>query len=286
MSACIPLLPDVDHALGNTGVDDCTLLGERLDEPATPRRHARVGRSVPSWTVTPTRSEGRRSAGQATVIVGHSIGSQIAELVAAKRPDTVGLVLIASVPLAGTHYPAEALEPFSQAAGSVEAMRALVEGASAGSAWRGSTNWRQSAPRSGPTRSRRSRRRGTTAIPMAARPASTGGPSCCCRAQRTPVASIDSVKDQVAPRFAEARYFCDRECGPLAPRTSAGTGRRGEGHRRLRSCRAPRAIDHRCVLQGVSPGGGAQATETQPVRCPYLSARHPTETSSRTRNHA
>ena len=115
-----------------------------------------------------------------TVIVGHSIGAPIAELVAAKRPDIVGLILIASVPLAGTHLPAAALEPFSQAAGSVEAVRALFE-----AAWRASTTSRPSAPRFGPMRSRRSRRRRTTAIPRAAGRASTAGPSCCCRARRT-----------------------------------------------------------------------------------------------------
>jgi pimeloyl-ACP methyl ester carboxylesterase len=61
-----------------------------------------------------------------TVIVGHSIGAPIAELVAGKRPDTSALVLIASVPLAGTHLPAEALASFSQAAGNAGAMRALI----------------------------------------------------------------------------------------------------------------------------------------------------------------
>jgi pimeloyl-ACP methyl ester carboxylesterase len=47
------------------------------------------------------------------VIVGQSMGAQIAELVAMRRPDRVaGLVLVTPVPLAGTSLPDDAIEPF------------------------------------------------------------------------------------------------------------------------------------------------------------------------------
>jgi pimeloyl-ACP methyl ester carboxylesterase len=47
------------------------------------------------------------------VIIGQSMGAAIAELVATARPELVrGLVLLTPVPLAGTHLPDEAIEPF------------------------------------------------------------------------------------------------------------------------------------------------------------------------------
>jgi len=50
-----------------------------------------------------------------TVVVGHSMGSQIAELVAASR-DVVGLVLLAPIPLAGYPLTAEQALSFEQIA--------------------------------------------------------------------------------------------------------------------------------------------------------------------------
>jgi pimeloyl-ACP methyl ester carboxylesterase/ketosteroid isomerase-like protein len=64
--------------------------------------------------------------GKNFVIVGQSMGAAIAELVAADRPETArGLVLVAPVPLGGTHLPDDAVEAF-RALGErgVEAQRA------------------------------------------------------------------------------------------------------------------------------------------------------------------
>jgi pimeloyl-ACP methyl ester carboxylesterase len=51
-----------------------------------------------------------------TVVVGHSMGSQIAELVAAASPDVVGLVLLTAIPLAGYPLTAEQALNFDSAA--------------------------------------------------------------------------------------------------------------------------------------------------------------------------
>jgi pimeloyl-ACP methyl ester carboxylesterase len=60
------------------------------------------------------------------IVVGHSMGSQIAELVAAGRPDRVrGLVLLTPVPLGGTQLPAEELAPFRALGGDSDAQRTL-----------------------------------------------------------------------------------------------------------------------------------------------------------------
>ena len=58
------------------------------------------------------------------IVVGQSLGTQIAELVAAKHADRVdGLVLLTPVPLGGTRLPDEALTPFRALGGDLDAQR-------------------------------------------------------------------------------------------------------------------------------------------------------------------
>jgi pimeloyl-ACP methyl ester carboxylesterase len=67
------------------------------------------------------------------VIVGHSMGAPIAELVAAARPErAVGLVLLNPVPLAGTRLPSEEIERFRALGGDEQAQRAAREQLSVG----------------------------------------------------------------------------------------------------------------------------------------------------------
>lgn len=60
------------------------------------------------------------------IVVGQSLGAQIAELVAAHHSDRVrGLVLLAPVPLGGTHLPDEAVAPFAALGGDRVTQRRL-----------------------------------------------------------------------------------------------------------------------------------------------------------------
>jgi pimeloyl-ACP methyl ester carboxylesterase len=60
------------------------------------------------------------------IVVGQSVGTQIAELVAAQHPDQVrGLVLLTPVPLGGTQLPDEVIAPFGALGGDRVAQRRL-----------------------------------------------------------------------------------------------------------------------------------------------------------------
>ncbi|MFG2857327.1 alpha/beta fold hydrolase [Streptomyces mirabilis] len=64
--------------------------------------------------------------GKPFVIVGQSLGSAVAELVAAQRPDrALGLVLVTPVPLAGTRQPDEVMDAFRSLGGDGDAQRAV-----------------------------------------------------------------------------------------------------------------------------------------------------------------
>src|SRR6516162_4791706 len=60
------------------------------------------------------------------IVVGQSLGTQVAELVAARHQDRVrGLVLLTPVPLGGTQLPAEVIAPFGALGGDRIAQRSL-----------------------------------------------------------------------------------------------------------------------------------------------------------------
>jgi pimeloyl-ACP methyl ester carboxylesterase len=63
------------------------------------------------------------------VLLGHSMGAQVAELAALARPGRIlALVLVSPVPLAGVHAPPEAVAPLAATGGDVEAMRTARRG--------------------------------------------------------------------------------------------------------------------------------------------------------------
>jgi pimeloyl-ACP methyl ester carboxylesterase len=58
------------------------------------------------------------------IVVGQSLGTQVAELLAAQHPNRVrGLVLLTPVPLGGTHLPDEVVAPFRALGGDRDAQR-------------------------------------------------------------------------------------------------------------------------------------------------------------------
>jgi pimeloyl-ACP methyl ester carboxylesterase len=60
------------------------------------------------------------------IVIGQSLGTQVAELVAAQHREQVrGLVLLTPVPLSGTHLPDEALAPFRALGGDRDAQRGV-----------------------------------------------------------------------------------------------------------------------------------------------------------------
>ncbi|MDR6972895.1 alpha/beta fold hydrolase [Leifsonia shinshuensis] len=60
------------------------------------------------------------------VLAGQSMGAQVAELAAERRPDrVVGLLLVTPVPFGGTRLPAEAIAPFTTLGGNLEAQQAV-----------------------------------------------------------------------------------------------------------------------------------------------------------------
>jgi pimeloyl-ACP methyl ester carboxylesterase len=66
------------------------------------------------------------SLGKPCVVLGQSMGAQVAELVAAPRSGTVtGLILVTPVPLAGTRLPDPDIAPFRGLGGQADAQRAV-----------------------------------------------------------------------------------------------------------------------------------------------------------------
>src|SRR5271170_2119399 len=63
------------------------------------------------------------------VLVGHSMGAQVAELAALRRSKAVrGLVLLSPVPLGGVHAPADIIRRLGATGGDVEAQRNVRRG--------------------------------------------------------------------------------------------------------------------------------------------------------------
>jgi pimeloyl-ACP methyl ester carboxylesterase len=95
---------------------DLAGMGERIEEagPFTLDRFASDVRAVAA------------STGKPVVVVGQSMGAQVAELVAAALPQQVaGLVLLTPVPLGGTNLPDEAIAPFRALGSDRAAQRAV-----------------------------------------------------------------------------------------------------------------------------------------------------------------
>lgn len=100
----------------------------RYDLPGFGSRSASVKGAVNATLESLTAEAGEVLAGidGPVIVVGQSLGSQIAALVAVQHRDRVqGLVLLTPVPVGGTHLPAEAVAPFRALGGDRAAQRTV-----------------------------------------------------------------------------------------------------------------------------------------------------------------
>ena len=99
----------------------------RYDLPGFGTRSGAVTRrAARPWSRSrPRRAGSCRGIDGPVVVVGQSLGTQIAELVAAQQANRVrGLVLLTPVPLAGTQLPDDVVAPFRTLGGDRDAQRA------------------------------------------------------------------------------------------------------------------------------------------------------------------
>ena len=78
-----------------------------------------------------------RTLGRPVVLVGHSMGAQVAELAAGRLGDQVrAMVLLTPVPLQGTGLPADAMAAFHSLGGNPGAQRDMRRHLQSGTRWR------------------------------------------------------------------------------------------------------------------------------------------------------
>lgn len=103
--------------------DDVTAVRYQL-----PGFGARAAEAIPHLTLSALAAEAGQlldDVDSEVLVVGQSLGTQVAELVAAGHAGKVtGLVLLTPVPLGGTRFPDEALRPFRALGGDPDAQRA------------------------------------------------------------------------------------------------------------------------------------------------------------------
>ena len=100
----------------------CAGGAERVDGGYTLERHAEDVLAVLD-----------AEAVERAVLIGHSMGGQVAQLVAATRPDRIsGLCLVLPVPASGLSLPADARAMFRAAGGNAEALGRILDMASPG----------------------------------------------------------------------------------------------------------------------------------------------------------
>jgi len=142
------------------------------------------------------------------VVVGHSMGAQVGELVAAARPDiAVGLALIAPIPRAGYPLtPAQAAQfdqtaPDRNAASAAEDRRALLSNDSP-PAMRALVGATLATP---PVTAVQQLDAWTGGHPLGDQPSPVSAPELLIGGSEDTFASAELIRDVVAPRFADVR---------------------------------------------------------------------------------
>ncbi|MFE7244904.1 alpha/beta fold hydrolase [Streptomyces sp. NPDC057580] len=193
------------------------------------------------------------------VLVGQSMAAPVAELVAARRPArTLGLVLLTPIPLAGTHLPDEAIEPFRALGGDAHAQRAARCQLSAGLADADLDRLAATGAEVRPEVVRAMTDCWNTGYPDGARSSRYTGPVLVLRGAEDPFVTEELVAGAVTPRFAAA------ECAAIT----------GAGH--WAHLEQPRAVAERvsAFLARVglpadnSPWGDDQTSEAVCTRRP------------------
>ncbi|MDX3233519.1 alpha/beta hydrolase [Streptomyces sp. ME19-01-6] len=170
-------------------------MGERTSDqgPFTLARWADDLESVVSATEGPV------------VLVGHSMGSQIAELVAARSADQVrSLVLINPIPLAGTHLPPEQIAPFQAPDLELDAQRAFRGSLATAFPAEESDRLAQVALRVAPSTIADTAAAWNNGHPDGQQPSKYRGSVTVLRGENDPFVTEEIVSTYVAPRFPGA----------------------------------------------------------------------------------
>lgn len=141
----------------------------------------------------------------AVVLVGHSMGSQIAELAAARLGDRVrALVLINPIPLAGTQLPAEQIAPFQQPDLSLEGLKGFRRSLATSFPDAELDRLAAVALKVAPTTIAATATAWNNGHPDGGGPSGYRGPVTILRGVNDPFVTAEIVSSYVAPRFAAA----------------------------------------------------------------------------------
>jgi pimeloyl-ACP methyl ester carboxylesterase len=147
------------------------------------------------------------TAQRPVVVVGHSMGSQVGELVAAARPDVVGLALIAPIPLAGYALTPGQAARFDQAAHdrnpatAAEGRRELLINDST-TVMRALVSATLATP---PVTAAQELDAWTAGHPLGDQPSVVSAPVLLVGGSKDTFSSPELIRDVVAPRFANIR---------------------------------------------------------------------------------
>ncbi|MFE4994263.1 alpha/beta fold hydrolase [Streptomyces mirabilis] len=155
--------------------------------------------------------------GKPFVIVGQSLGSGVAELVAAQRPDrALGLVLVTPVPLAGTRQPDEVMDTFRSLGGDGDAQRAVRTQLSAALTEADLDRLVVSGTRMRPETVREAADCWNNGHPVGEQPSQYSGPVLIVRGEDDGFVTDESVARGVAPRFAAPETVAVGQAGHWA----------------------------------------------------------------------